>query len=83
MDLNAIVAMVQHNGFVTGAAGFAGGLAAANYALIIQKAVGSKWVTAVIRKDPKLAKAIVAELEKDVDAVADAAPLPASGAPPA
>ncbi len=82
MDLNAIVATINHNGFATGAAGFAGGLAAANYALLIQKLVGSKFVTGLIRKDPKLAKAIVAELEKDVDAVADE-PAPAPAAAPA
>ena len=58
------------------AGGFAAGLAAANYALLVQKVVNSKWVTAAIRKDPKLAKAIVAELQKDVDAVADAPAAP-------
>ena len=61
---------------VVAAVSFGGGIAAANYALLIQKFVGSKWVTEAIRKNPKLAKAIVAELEKDVDAVADAAPAP-------
>ncbi len=60
------------------AGGFAGGLAAANYALIIQKIVASKWVTAAIRKNPVLAKGIVAELQKDVDAVADTTTDPAA-----
>jgi hypothetical protein len=65
---------VQGNGALMAAGGFTVGLASANYALLIQKFVKSKWVTAAIRKDPALAKAIVAELQKDVDAVADAAP---------
>ena len=54
------------------AAGFAGGLLTANYALIIQKIVSLPVVTAAIRKYPAQAKAIAAELNKDVDAVADA-----------
>lgn len=53
------------------AAGFAGGLAIANYAAIILWIVNSKWVTAAIKKYPVQAKAIAAELNKDVDAVAD------------
>lgn len=81
MDLNGLVAAVQHNGLITGAAGFAGGLAMANYALIIQKIVQSSLVTSAIRKNPALAKAIVAELQKDVEAVADAAPVVAAPGP--
>lgn len=71
IDINALIAAVQHNGIAMATLGFAGGLAAANYALLIRKAVNSQWVTKAIRKDPALAKAIVAELQKDVDAVAD------------
>ncbi len=77
MDLNSLVATVQHNGIAMTAVGFAGGLAAANYAVLVRKFVHSKWVTAAIRKDPKLAKEIVAELQKDVDEVADAPATPA------
>ncbi len=76
-----IIGAIQSNGIVMTGVGFAAGIAAANVPLIIQKFVGSKWVTAAIRKDPKLAKAIVAELQKDVDAVADAADVPASLGP--
>lgn len=67
-----IVNAINSNGLAASAASFAAGLAAANYALIIRWIVNSKWVTAAIRKDPALAKAIVAELQKDVDSVADA-----------
>ena len=69
-----IINAVNANGIVASAVSFSAGLAAANYALIIQWVVNSKWVTAAIRKDPTLAKAIAAELNKDVDAVADASP---------
>lgn len=67
-----IMNLINNHGLAASAASFAGGMAVANYALIIQKIVGSQWVTAAIRKDPALAKAVVAELQKDVDAVADA-----------
>lgn len=52
--------------------GFAAGLACANYAAIILWIINSKWITATIRKYPAQAKAIAAELNKDIDAVADA-----------
>lgn len=79
MDIHALYQMASQNPILVAGVSFGGGIAAANYALIIQKIVKSKWVTAAIRKDPKLAKAIVAELQKDVDEVADepAAPAPA------
>jgi hypothetical protein len=72
-ELMAAWTWVQSNGALMGVGGFVLGLASANYALLIRKLVNTAWVTAAIRKDPALAKAIVAELQKDVDAVADAA----------
>ena len=75
-----IINAIQSNGLAASAASFTAGLACANYALIIRWLVNSKWVTAAIRKDPKLAEEIVAELQKDVDAVADA-PVAAAAAP--
>lgn len=80
MDIHALYQTASQNPLIVAAVSFGGGIAAANYALIIQKIVKSKWVTAAIRKDPKLAKAIVAELQKDVDEVADAAPDPVPAA---
>ena len=76
MDLQALYQTASHNPLLVYAAGAASGLAVANMPLLVRKFVGSKWVTAIIRKDPALAKAIVSELQKDVDAVADASPQP-------
>lgn len=78
--MQSAINAIQSNGFAMTAIGFAGGLATANMPLLVRKLVGLSWVTALIRKDPALAKAIVAELEKDVDAVADA-PAPSAQAP--
>lgn len=82
MDLTALSAAVQHNGYAMTAVGFAAGLAFANYALIVRKIVHSAWVMKAIQKDPALAKEIVAELKKDVDEVADATPPAAPGPKP-
>jgi hypothetical protein len=71
-----IINIVQSHGLVGTGFGFAAGLAAANVPLIIQTIVGSKLVTAAIRRNPKIAKEIVAELQKDVDDVADAPTAP-------
>lgn len=82
MNLSILWSTIQAHGLASAGAGFALGLAAANYALMIRWVVNSSFVMAAIRKNPALAKAIVAELQKDVNAVADA-PAPAPAAPPA
>ena len=61
-------------------AGFAAGLAIANIPLLVQKFVELPWISAWIRRNPKVAEAIVEELKKDVDAVAEAPVVQAPGA---
>jgi hypothetical protein len=76
-----IINAIQSNGLVASAASFAAGLACANIPLLVQKFVELPWISAWIRKNPATAKAIVAELEKDVDAVADAPATTPAAAP--
>jgi hypothetical protein len=77
-----IINAIQTNGLAASSIAFGLGLAAANIPLLVQKFVELPWVSAWIRRNPKVAKAIVAELQKDVDAIADApAAAPAPGAP--
>lgn len=72
MDIQSLYQTASHNPLIVAAAGFAGGLAVSNMPLLVRKFVASKWVTGLIRKDPTLAKAIAAEILKDVTSVADA-----------
>ncbi len=81
MDIQSLYQTASHNPILVYAAGAASAVAVSNMPLLIRKFVASKWITALIRKDPVLAKAIVAELQKDVDAVADAAPVVAPPKP--
>ena len=69
-----IINAIQTNGLAAGAAGIAIGLAAANIPLLVQKFVQLPWISVWIRRNPKVAKEIVDELQKDVDAVADEKP---------
>jgi hypothetical protein len=71
-----IINAVNAHGIAASGVAFALGLAAANVPLLVQKFVELPWISGWIRKNPATAKAIVAELQKDVDAVADAAPAP-------
>lgn len=70
--LNVVWNAVQHNGAAAAVIAYGLGLASANIPLIVQKFVQFGPVSKLIRKNPAIAKEIVAELQKDVDAVADA-----------
>lgn len=75
-----ILNAVNAHGLAAAGAGWVLGLACANIPLLVRLFVTWKPVSALIRRNPATAEAIVSELQKDVDEVA-ATPAPA--APPA
>lgn len=81
--MNDLINAVNSNGLAAAAVAFGLGLAAANVPLLVQKFIELPWVSKWIRNNPKVADAIVDELQKDVHALADAPGLPPAPAPAA
>lgn len=65
-----LVNWVNSNGIASSAAAWSLGVACAHIPAIVRYVVFSKPVMAMIKKNPDVARAIAAELSKDVDEVA-------------